>query len=41
MLLKNFDVNNIEVGREYVESYFHFFHFAEGEIEEVKNNVHN
>ena len=31
MSLKNFDVNNIEAGREYIEAYVQFFHFAEGE----------
>ena len=33
MSLKNFDVNNIEAGREYIEAYVQFFHFAEGEEE--------
>jgi hypothetical protein len=31
MLLKNFDVNNVEAGREYIEAYVQFFKFAEGE----------
>jgi hypothetical protein len=31
MALRNFDVNNVEAGREYVEAYVQFFHFAEGE----------
>ena len=31
--LKNFDVNNVKAGREYIESYVSFFHFAEGEEE--------
>jgi len=31
MALKNFDVNNVEAGREYIESYVKFFKFAEGE----------
>ncbi|HQL44770.1 MAG TPA: DUF6448 family protein [Spirochaetota bacterium] len=31
MKLKNFNVNNVEAGREYVEAYTRFFHFAEGE----------
>ena len=30
MSLKNFDVNDVEAGREYVESYVMFFKFAEG-----------
>ena len=29
--LKNFDINNIQAGREYIEAYVQFFHFAEGE----------
>ncbi len=29
--LKNFDVNNVKAGREYIEAYVKFFHFAEGE----------
>ena len=39
MLLKNFDVNNVKAGREYIEAYVQFFHFAEGE-EEVHNPGH-
>ena len=31
MALKNFDVNNVEAGREYIEAYVQFFRFAEGE----------
>lgn len=31
--LKNFDVNNVKAGREYIEAYVYFFHFAEGETE--------
>jgi hypothetical protein len=33
MSLRNFDVNNVEAGRRYVESYVGFFKFAEGETE--------
>ena len=33
MSLKKFDVNNVEAGREYIEAYVQFFHFAEGEEE--------
>ncbi|MDT3699566.1 MAG: DUF6448 family protein [Thermincola sp.] len=33
MSLKNFDVNDVEAGREYIEAYVQFFHFAEGEEE--------
>jgi hypothetical protein len=29
--LRNYDVNNVQAGREYVEAYVNFFHFAEGE----------
>ncbi|MBO0959702.1 LysM domain-containing protein [Neobacillus sp. MM2021_6] len=31
--LKDYDVNNVSAGREYIESYVSFFHFAEGEEE--------
>jgi len=31
MSLKNFDVNNVKAGREYIEAYVQFFKFAEGE----------
>lgn len=31
MALKNFDVNDVEAGREYIEAYVQFFHLAEGE----------
>lgn len=37
--LKNFDVNNVKAGREYIEAYVSFFHFAEGG--EEQNPVHN
>ena len=30
MSLKNYDVNNVPAGREYIEAYVQFFHFAEG-----------
>ena len=33
MSLKDYDVNNVPAGREYVEAYVQFFHFAEGEEE--------
>ena len=33
MSLKNFDVNNVQSGRKYIEAYVQFFHFAEGEEE--------
>ena len=33
MSLKKYDVNNVAAGREYVEAYVQFFHFAEGEQE--------
>jgi hypothetical protein len=31
--LKNFDVNNVTAGREYIEAYVQFFKFAEGETD--------
>jgi hypothetical protein len=34
MSLKDFDVNDVEAGREYVEAYVGFIHFAAGEEEE-------
>lgn len=39
MSLKNFDVNNVPAGREYIEAYVQFFHFAEGE-EKGHNHEH-
>jgi hypothetical protein len=33
MSLKNFDVNSVAAGREYIEAYVQFFKFAEGEKE--------
>lgn len=33
MMLKNYDINNVKAGREYVRAYVQFFHFAEGEEE--------
>ncbi|MEZ5019292.1 MAG: DUF6448 family protein [Bacteroidales bacterium] len=42
MSLKNFDVNNVAEGREYIEAYVQFFKFAEGEEEEhVQHESHN
>jgi hypothetical protein len=38
MSLKNFDINNVEAGREYIEAYVQFFKFAEGE--EANNDEH-
>ncbi len=38
MSLKNFDVNNVEAGRKYIEAYVQFFKFAEGE--EAHNDGH-
>jgi hypothetical protein len=38
MSLRNFDVNNVEAGREYIEAYVQFFKFAEGE--ETHNEEH-
>ena len=31
MALKNFDANNVEAGRKYIEAYVKFFKFAEEE----------
>jgi hypothetical protein len=31
MSLKNYEINNVPAGREYIEAYVQFFHFAEGE----------
>ncbi len=39
MSMKNFDINNVHAGREYIEAYVKFFHFAEGE-EEGNNHEH-
>jgi len=39
MSLKDYDANNVEAGRAYIESYVQFFKFAEGE-EENHNVVH-
>ncbi|MHB9056663.1 MAG: DUF6448 family protein [Paludibacteraceae bacterium] len=36
MSLKNFNVNDVKAGREYIEAYVQFFKFAEGEAEEHK-----
>jgi hypothetical protein len=33
MALRNFDVDNVDAGREYIEAYVQFFKFAEGETE--------
>jgi hypothetical protein len=41
MSLKNFDVNNVAAGREFIEAYVQFFKFAEGEEEEhVHHEAH-
>jgi len=39
MGLKKFDVNNVKAGREYIEAYVKYFHFAEGE-EGHRHNGH-
>ena len=41
MALKNFDVNNLEAGREYIEAYVKFFKFAEGEDEVDHHGMEN
>jgi hypothetical protein len=38
MSLKNYDINNVPAGREYIEAYVQFFHFAEGEGEHNPNH---
>lgn len=40
MSLKNYDVNDLEAGREYIEAYVSFFKFAEGEEENGEHGVH-
>lgn len=39
MALKDFDVNDVEAGREYIEAYVQFFKFAEGEEEGHETGV--
>ena len=42
MSLKDFDVDNVAAGREYIEAYVQFFKYAEGEAEEhVNHEAHN
>ncbi len=38
-LKKNYDVNDVKAGREYVEAYVHFIHYIEGLYNGEKNNV--
>lgn len=40
---RNFDVNDVEAGREYVKSYVHFIHYVEGLFggETNHNDLHN
>ena len=40
MSLKNYDVNDLESGREYIESYVSFFKYAEGEEENGEHGAH-
>lgn len=40
MSLKDFDVNRVEDGREYIEAYVQFFKFAEGEDEHHESHEH-
>jgi len=40
MLLKNFDMNDVKAGREYIEAYVQFFKFAEGEGHEGHGDAH-
>lgn len=41
MSLKEFDENNVEAGREYIEAYVSFFKFAEGEEHDHAHGGHN
>ena len=38
--LKNFDVNDVKAGREYIHAYVNFFKFAEGEEDHAHVNSH-
>ena len=40
MSLKDFNVNRVEEGREYIEAYVQFFKFAEGEDEHHESHEH-
>ncbi|MGD9567017.1 MAG: DUF6448 family protein [Sedimentibacter sp.] len=40
MALKDYDVNNVEEGREYIEAYVMFFKFAEGEEDHAHGKAH-
>lgn len=40
MSLKNFDVNDVNAGREFIEAYVQYFKFAEGEGHEVHGDTH-
>jgi hypothetical protein len=40
MSLKNYDVNDVDAGREYIEAYVHFFKFAEGEGHKAHGEAH-
>lgn len=40
MSLRKFSVNNVAAGREYIEAYVQFFHFAEGEVEGYDAHSH-
>lgn len=40
MSLKDFDVNNVNAGRKYVEAYVQFFHLAEGGEESIHKHQH-
>ena len=41
MALKNFDTNNLDAGRDYIEAYVKFFKFAEGEDDHHKKETHD
>jgi hypothetical protein len=40
MSLKNFDVNDVAAGRQYISAYVQFFHYAEGEEEHNPDHNH-
>lgn len=40
MALKNYEVNDVKAGREFIEAYVQFFHFAEGSKEGREHEAH-
>lgn len=41
MALKNYEVNDVKAGREFIEAYVQFFHFAEGSKEGGEHEAHH